>query len=61
MMLDPPALRAFVTEAPVRGAGAETDSLLAAGVAAAIVGTAISDKAKTAEVAILETLIRKLP
>jgi hypothetical protein len=65
MMLLPPPLAVRRTGAPTRAAtapvGAVTASLLAAGAAAAIVGTATSDKAKTADVAILETLILKLP
>ena len=65
MMLLPPAFLERTTVAPVRAAtalvGAVTASLLAAGAAAAIVGTATSDSANTADVAIFETLILKLP
>lgn len=61
MMLLPPALRVFVTGAPARDAGAAIESLLAAGAAAASVGTATKDKANTADVAIFEKLIKTLP
>ena len=65
MMLLPVALLVRRTGAPTRAAtapvGALMASLLAAGAAAAIVGTATSDRARTADVAILETLIYKLP
>jgi hypothetical protein len=64
-MLLPPPFAVRRTGAPMRAAtapvGAVTESLLAAGAAAAIVGTATSDRARMADVAILETLICKLP
>lgn len=59
MLLPPPIFEVRATGAPARGAtvDAVTERRLAAGAAAAMVGTATSDRAKTADVANLVTLI----